>query len=137
MKITIRAHVFETNSSSAHTYIHISKETFESWVLGKKVLVDDECGIGRRGYDEEDFKDANAQLKSREAGYTYNDLLEFYSNLKPGLALKDDPDRDYVDPTRWCIEEKFDKKDFFERNPSMEIEDDGKTVEISIWGNDD
>ncbi|MCL2147792.1 MAG: hypothetical protein FWH47_00400 [Methanomassiliicoccaceae archaeon] len=129
--------MFETNSSSAHTFIHISKETFEDWVLGGKALVGDECGIGRRCYDEEDFKDTNARLKHREARYTYNDLLEFYSKLKPGLALKDDPDRDFVDPNRWSMcDEEFDESDFFEREPSMNIEDDGKTVEISIWGND-
>jgi len=138
MKITIRTSLFETNSSSAHTFIHVSKETFEAWVLGQKTLVTDESGIGRRGYDEDDFRDTGAVLKLREREYTYADLLDFYSKLKPGLALKDDPDRDFVDPTRWSMgDEKFTDKDFFERKPSMNIEDDGETVEISIWGNDD
>jgi len=38
MKMTIRCSVFETNSFSSHTLIHISKETFEVWKRGEKRL---------------------------------------------------------------------------------------------------
>jgi len=35
MKITIRGPVFETNSSSEHTFMYLSKETFEKWRRGE------------------------------------------------------------------------------------------------------
>jgi len=39
MKITIRGPVFETNSSSEHTFMYLSKETFEKWRRGE-VMID-------------------------------------------------------------------------------------------------
>lgn len=35
MKMTIRGPVFETNSSSEHTFMYLSKETFEKWRRGE------------------------------------------------------------------------------------------------------
>jgi len=38
MKITIRGPVFETNSSSEHTFMYLSKETFEKWRRGEVMI---------------------------------------------------------------------------------------------------
>ena len=38
MKQIIRSNTFETNSSSAHSLIIISKDTFEKWKLGDLYL---------------------------------------------------------------------------------------------------
>jgi len=79
MRTTIRSSTFETNSSSSHTYIRASKEDYEAWKRGEKVLdgkynaetqsteyvITDKSGLG----DDEGRK------------HTYEDIQKYYSMI--------------------------------------------------------
>ena len=85
MKITIRGSVFETNSSSSHTFIHIKKETFEAWKRGEKILT--WGGESLRHCDEGKFiESVKDELHSRESGSVYKD-----KNFADASGREEDP----------------------------------------------
>ena len=53
MKMTIRGSVFETNSSSEHAFMYLSKELFEKWRRGEVRIRDDEYPV--RDLRDSDF----------------------------------------------------------------------------------
>ena len=63
MKTTIRSVTFETNSSSSHIFVHMSKKTFESWMKAENVLI-------RDGYagacTEKDLEDLEKSAESED-----------------------------------------------------------------------
>ena len=96
MKQLIRLGVFETNSSSAHSLILISKETFDKWKNGELVLVgnpwgynDDKCFCNTDeckdwSYTYEYYEDEVIRYAYDE--YTFDDEEIKYNELgKQGL----------------------------------------------------
>jgi hypothetical protein len=56
MKTTIRTSVFETNSSSMHSFIYVSKDTLKAWENGEKIL---KCKGLITAHGEDDLVDAD------------------------------------------------------------------------------
>jgi len=153
MKMMIRGPVFETNSSSSHTLIHVSKETFEAWKNGEAYLVDRGGNKGKiltggfynSTYSEQDFtlKKKLKELK-KEGWYgtvlRYKDLLEYYSELGYGHVWKCEANKEHTldDNCREKIsDEEWDSIDDYEcvmQEPYMEVIDNGRAVTIHVWG---
>ena len=133
MKITIRGPVFETNSSSEHTFILISKGTYEAWKRGE-VRIEDGC-FGEV-YRDVDFIDAKKPVGKKYPYWskgTYKDFQKYISELGIEMVLKEDASEKYV------LEEDLDawndpKDDLVNQKPYVEIKDDGKNVRIHTWG---
>jgi len=139
MKITVRRSVFETNSSSSHTFIHASKETFEAWKKGEAYLVDREWNRGKiftggfynSAYGEQDFtaKKKTKELK-KEGWYgsilRYSDLLKYYSELGCDTVWRREAKEEHI------LEDWGD--DCVLQEPYMEVIDNGKTVTVHLWG---
>ena len=151
MKITVRGSVFETNSSSQHTFIHVSKDTFEAWKCGKKVLLP--RYFEETTYRDEDFADVD-EIKEYDPGedcdgdeeplsdddpdcgiITYNGLLNCFSTFYGDFVSKSEAKKEHVDPEKW--EETDDDDDAVYQNPYLEVTDDGKTVTVHMWGRGD
>jgi hypothetical protein len=146
LKTTIRASVFETNSSSSHTYIHVTKETFEAWKRGKKVLIEKgiDChmtegtsrgkifteGFYNATYKERDFVDEE-RTRTDKSLYgtmlTYEDMLEYLSELGCATVRRSEAKEEY-------IVEEWEDDEFLLQGPYMEVKDDGKKVTVHIWG---
>ena len=75
MRMTIRRSVFETNSSSLHAFVRVSKKTFEEWKRGEKLLKE---GCVYCTYGEDDFVSADKKsIKKRTcAECTYEDMAK-------------------------------------------------------------
>ena len=153
MKTTIRYCMFETNSSSEHTFILISKETFEAWKLGK-IRIDrnkgDSIECVKNGefiesmreelhgcedgwvYEDADFKKGgwHGFISKRMSG-TYENMMRYFESSHGSWVLKSEAKKEYVDPEDW--EETCDG-DVVEQRSCVEIEDDGKNVKIHAWG---
>jgi len=72
MKMTIRTSVFETNSSSMHTFVHVSRRTFDEWKRGEKILKE---GCLYKTYGEDSFITKDEWEKcDRPIGCTYEDV---------------------------------------------------------------
>jgi hypothetical protein len=153
MKTTIRTSVFETNSSSSHTFIHISKETFEAWKKGEVYLVDggmDKGKVFTGGFYNSTYNEQNFTVKKKlkelkkEGWYgtvlKYKDLLEYRSELGFELVWKceanrehtfDDSCREKMSDTEW---ENTPDHECVMQEPYMDVIDNGKTVTIHLWG---
>ncbi|MCL1984651.1 MAG: hypothetical protein FWG58_04570 [Methanomassiliicoccaceae archaeon] len=154
MKTTIRYGMFETNSSSEHVFILISKETFEAWKRGEKKLYDNwgenlmhcdngafiesvknelhECEEGKV-YREKDFADAKDRKRySNEwSNGTYEDVMDFLESGGGSSVRKSAANKEYVNPEEW---EMTDDDDFVVQYGYTEIKDDGKNVMIHSRG---
>ena len=127
MKITIRASVFETNSSSSHSLIHMSKKMFDAWKKGEKVLRADGCII-----TETDIKDTASRTDSDDEDYwTYEEFVESFEELEGECVFKSKAKKEYVDPEEW---ENSDDDDAVCQDAYMEVIDNGRTVTIHVWG---
>ena len=74
MKMTIRTSVFETNSSSLHTFVYVSKKTFDEWKRGEKILVE---GCLYKTYGEDSFMTTEEWEKcGKPIGCTFEELSE-------------------------------------------------------------
>jgi len=140
MKTTIRTSVFETNSSSSHTFIHASKETFEAWKRGEVYLIDREWNKGKiitggfynSAYSEHDFTvKKNIKELKKEGGYgtmlRYSDLLEYYSELGCDSVWRCEAREEH-------IQEDWKDDDCVLQRPYMDVIDNGRTVTVHLWG---
>ncbi|MCL2786141.1 MAG: hypothetical protein FWD81_02835 [Methanomassiliicoccaceae archaeon] len=143
MRATIRGSVFETNSSSSHTFIHVSKETYEAWKKGKVYLIDDERDRGKiitegfynSVYGERDFTIKKSIKELKEEGWRgtilrYKDLLEYVSELGYATVWKCKAKKEHI-VEDWGAEEDHD---CVLQKPYMEVIDNGRTVTVHIWG---
>ncbi|MDR0335203.1 MAG: hypothetical protein LBH69_04890 [Methanomassiliicoccaceae archaeon] len=131
MRLTIRASVFETNSSASHNFIYMSKNTFEAWKRGEKVL--DMNGHFHDVYTEKDFKDTIMPVISKNWEHgTYEGIVEFYESSGGSHVPRDEAKREFVDPEQW--EDVDESWDYVYQNAYMEVIDNGRTVLIHIWG---
>jgi hypothetical protein len=134
MKTTVRGPVFETNSSSEHTFIHMSKNTFEAWKRREKIFRSEvgSC-IGEADFiDAEEIEDWE---KDDEYGWdgTYEGVLKWYSCHGGECVARSEAKKEYVDPKEWDREDYYEDDAVFQ-NPFMEVIDNGRTVTIHIWG---
>jgi len=130
MKITIRGSVFETNSSSEHSFIHMSKNTFEAWKRGKKRLK--MRGDFRDMYDERDFTDTIWRIPfGNWRRGTYRGIVRFHEGSGGDMICKCEAKKEHVDPEEW--EDATDDDPVYQ-HPYMEIIDNGRTVTIHMWG---
>jgi len=83
MKTTIRGSVFETNSSSEHAFMYLSKEMFEKWRRG-------EVGIKGGGYPVCDLRDDDFTTTKERPDTVYDPL----TNERPD----EDWFGEYLDP---------------------------------------
>ncbi|MCL2143637.1 MAG: hypothetical protein FWH44_05225 [Methanomassiliicoccaceae archaeon] len=133
MRMTVRASVFETNSSATHYFIYASKETFEAWKRGEKML--EMYGFFDREYYEHDFVDARKCRKKKAADApeweygTYEGVMKFLSELVGAGIFKGEANSKYVRP-----EELERDGDFVYQRHYLEVEDDGKNVTVRAWG---
>ncbi|MCL2786142.1 MAG: hypothetical protein FWD81_02840 [Methanomassiliicoccaceae archaeon] len=123
MKMTIRGSVFETNSSSSHTFIYVSKRVFEAWKRGEKILswrggksikenwngkfmeiVKDELHGENSGCVWGDASFVNSDGFEEDQGWwsgTYEGVTEYadahFGECVPRLGAKEK----YVDPEEW------------------------------------
>jgi len=65
MKMTVRGSVFETNSSSEHAFMYLSKEMFEKWRRG-------EVGIKGGGYPVCDLTDDDLAVTEKKPDTVYD-----------------------------------------------------------------
>ena len=131
MKTTVRASVFETNSSATHSFIHMSKNTFEAWKRREKVLKIGSCF--KDVYTERDFKDSVMPIISKNRWHgTYEGIVEFFGKSYGSYVRRDEAKKEYVDPEEW--EEVDETWDYVYQNAYMEVMDNGRTVLIHIWG---
>lgn len=122
MKQIIRSNTFETNSSSAHSLIIISKDTFEKWKLGDLYLSKYKWS---NDITDEDF-DLNIY------GCTYEEYLQevIYS------AYTENSFWDYESMCLELSKEGIDPEDFnkWNKNPyPMELDD---KIIIEVFGRD-
>jgi hypothetical protein len=143
MRTTFRASVFETNSSSSHTFIHITKETFEDWKKRDAFLIgrvwdDRHISAGsfyKTSYDERHFATIKEIQELRKERWkvsktSYEELLDYYSLLGGDLVLRRDANKRYISEDYG----EGDDDDGVIQEPYMEVIDNGKTVTIHIWG---
>ena len=154
MKTTIRTSVFETNSSSSHTFIHISKETFEAWKKGEAYLISRRRGEEGRyagdfyksSYNELDFATKKRIKELKKEGWRiektkYKELLDYYSDLGQEHVWKRDAVKEHTLDDSCCekiSDEEWDSiTDDYEcvaQEPYMEVIDNGRMVTIHVWG---
>ena len=87
MKTTIRTSVFETNSSSEHTFIYLSKEMFEKWRRGEVKMKGD-------GYPVCDLTDDDFTAAKKKPDTVYDTQTDEYPKeewLRERLDAIDDP----------------------------------------------
>ena len=92
--------MFETNSSSEHDFIHMSKKTFELWKCGKKRLK--MRGYFHDFYDERDFEDSAQPVcpDDWDSG-TYRDIVKYYKGSCGETAIKRKAKKGYAEPDGW------------------------------------
>ncbi|MDR0335204.1 MAG: hypothetical protein LBH69_04895 [Methanomassiliicoccaceae archaeon] len=134
MKATLRSSVFETNSSTSHSYIRATKETFEAWRRGEVIL-----DLGNFGdeYGERDFIRMSDSVKKKiresedwEYG-TYEDVMDYMSKLWGDTVLRKEADERYADPEEMACS---GPDDCVSQRAYVEIIDNGKDVMIHAWG---
>jgi hypothetical protein len=133
MKITIRGSVFETNSSSGHTFIFVSKETFEAWKRGEKKIKHNILDYVAR---EEDFVNSNKNRKIDKDRWegTYEEVMEYYKQLGGEMVYRTEASKEHVDPEEWNMDENDEDCDIVYQRSFIDIKDNGKRVRIHFWG---
>jgi len=131
MKQLIRNNCFETNSSSAHSLVIISKDTFNDWKNGNKRLV---TYMWSDSITDKHFKDKiDCADPYGLMGNSYEDYEDYVINSA------------YTDHTFWSDEsceyelskEGLDAGDFnrWDKNPQP-FEDDAGNIRIEVFGRD-
>ena len=82
MKITIRQSVFETNSSSEHAFMYLSKETFEKWRRGEVKIKGD-------GYPVCDLTDDDFITAKKKPETVYDPLTNEHSEKEGAIDNMD------------------------------------------------
>lgn len=111
MKVKIRAGVFETNSSSEHSIIIMSKEDFAKWETGEVLVSIDDCincdtedGEYTKGYSREEAKQRFETLpqfedhREDEQEWTeeFIDKKEFIKSMASSMTAYTTPDDKWV-----------------------------------------
>jgi len=110
MKITIRNSIFETNSSSSHAFMYMSKETFEKWRRG-------EVRIKGGGYPVRDLTDNDFETTKRKPDTVYGHQTDKYPKeewLRKRLDAIDNPE--VKADLLYVIRKYFAGKDFHAEN---------------------
>jgi len=87
MKTTIRTAIFETNSSSEHAFMHLSKEMFEKWRRGEVKVKDDD-------YPVCNLKDKDFTAAKEKPDTVYDTQTDEYPKddwLRERLDAQDNP----------------------------------------------
>ena len=129
MKQIIRYNTFETNSSSAHSLILISKETFDKWRNGELML---------DGNPWEYKTDKDFIPSTTNPNLYFNGSYEDYEREVISGAYDENRFWDEEDKFYELSKEGIDPRDFdeWDKNPYPEELDDGK-IKIEVFGRDD
>lgn len=79
MRITVRPSAFETNSSSTHSLVVLSRDRYDEWKTGHKYL-----DLGVTEYRYEDVAVRNPRMVDRDEAY------RLYEERSVGTLLSDD-----------------------------------------------